>query len=222
MAHVKGIAFSIDQTAHQHDERAKPVSTAKDARTNYRIQAIRDAPNITASEYDELTRRKKQGQTTTEDNFKVERFFWQSYLVQKDPDPDLLVEFMYGNNPLNHFVSLVDMRNHRKEDNLRSAKFIERTNTINTLLVGLGFSSVMDRDKIDKDTFTDNWCEHIVGKPEFQSKRLNEIFNLTQRHQIRTDMTTRQILAWVNVLLKHCALVVRSVRGKHYRLEEKY
>ena len=74
------------------------------------------------------------------------------------------------------------MRNHRKEDNLRSAKFIERTNTINTLLVGLGLSSVMDRDKIDKDTFTDNWCEHIVGKPEFQSKRLNEIFNLTKRH----------------------------------------
>ena len=66
LAHSKGIAFSIDQTAHQPDETAKPVSTAKDARTNYIIQAIRDAPNITASEYDELTRRKKQGQTTTE------------------------------------------------------------------------------------------------------------------------------------------------------------
>ena len=59
-----------------------------------------------------------------------------------------------------------------------------------------------------------------MGKPEFQSKRLNEIFNLTKRHQIRTDMTTRQILAWVNVLLKPCALVVRSVRGRHYRLDE--
>ncbi|MFM7986951.1 MAG: hypothetical protein ACKPKO_47320, partial [Candidatus Fonsibacter sp.] len=84
---------------------------------------------------------------------------------KKDPDPDLFVEFMYGNSPLNHFVSLVDMRNHRREGNLRSAKFIERTNTINTLLVGFGFSSVMDRDKIDKGTFTDNWCESIVGKP---------------------------------------------------------
>ena len=34
-------------------------------------------------------------------------------------------------------------------------------------------------------------------------------------------MTARQILAWANVLLKPCALAVRFVRGKHYRLEEK-
>ena len=88
------------------------------------MQSIIDEPNIDASEYEELMKRKKIGQTTAEDNFKVERHFWQRYLAQKEPDPKVLDKFMSGNNPLNHFLSLVDMRNHHKEDNLKSAKFV--------------------------------------------------------------------------------------------------
>ena len=87
---------------------------------------------------------------------------------------------MYGNNPLNHFLSLIDMRNHHKEDNLKSAKFIERAQTLDALLWGLGFSSAVDRDTIDKATFVENGSTYIVGKPEFQSKRLKDIFNLTK------------------------------------------
>ena len=73
------------------------------------------------------------------------------------------------------------------------------------MLLGLRFSSVVDRDKLVKDTFIQNRCEHIVGKPEFHSKRLSEIWNLTMSHTIMSDMTTRQILASANVLLKYCA-----------------
>ena len=136
-----------------------------------------------------------KGQTTTEENFKVERFFWQRYLVQEEPDPKVLVEIMHCNSPLNHVVSFVDIRNRHNEDSLRSAKFIESAQRIKTLLSGLGFSSAVDRDKIDKDTFIENWCANIVGKPKFQSKLLNAILSLTKRQRITTVMTTRQKLS---------------------------
>ena len=122
LAYDKGISFSIDMTTNDRP----PVSAATDARTSYRLHSIIDAPNIDASEYKELTTRRKIGHTTREDNFKVERHFWQRYLTQKEPDPKLLVEFMYGNNPINHLFSLIYMRNHHKEDNVKSAKFIEQ------------------------------------------------------------------------------------------------
>ena len=165
LARSKGISVNIDEAPHE-----KAVSTAKDATTNYRLQAIRDAPNITPIEYEELVTQKKMGQTTTEDNFKVDRHVWQQFFVQDEPDPKLLGEFMYGNNPVNHFLSMKDLRNHHEEDNLRSAQVVERAHTIDALLSKLGFSFVVDRGKIDKDTFMENWRTRIVGKPEFQSQ----------------------------------------------------
>ena len=69
---------------------------------------------------------------------------------KEEPDPKVFVELMYGNNSWTQFVCLVQIWNHHKEDNLRSGKFIERTQTINTLVSGLGFSSVVDRDKLDR------------------------------------------------------------------------
>ena len=71
---------------------------------------------------------------------------------------------------MNHFFSMIDIRNHHEEDNLRSAQLVERARTIDEMLFKLGFFSVVDRGKIDKDTFMENWRTRIVGKPEFQSQ----------------------------------------------------
>ena len=216
LARSKGISVNIDEAPHE-----KAESTAKAATTNYRLEAIQKAPNITDTEYEELVTQKKMGKTTTEENFKVDRHFWQQYLVQDEPDPKLLVEFMYGNNPLNNLLSLIDIQNHHEEDNLRSAQLVERARTIDELLSRLGFSSVVDRGKIDKDTFMEKWRTRIVGEPEFQSERLNEIFNLTKNHTIRADMTASLILWWANVLLNPFGLVLWSFQDKHFRLDEK-
>jgi hypothetical protein len=151
----------------------------------------------------------------------VERFFWQRYLVQKELDEDLLLQFMYDNNALEKFVSLIDIRNHEKEDNLRSAKFVERAETAKKLIQGLGFSSALDREKIRRETFVENWLANVVENPDFHSKRLNELYNMTKSRRIDKDMTTRQILYWTNTLLKPFGLVIKSDHNK-YRLEEMF
>ena len=54
---------------------------------------------------------------------------------------------MFDKSPLDHFIALVDINNHRKEDSLRSAKMMEKVDTVKNLLHGLGFLNEMDRGK---------------------------------------------------------------------------
>jgi hypothetical protein len=213
LASNKGWGFTVDEEV--------PEGAGKAERTNYRLQAIMQAKDITSDEYDELCGRKKVGKTTTEENFQCERFFWQRFLAQKELSEDLLKEFAYDVNPLENFVGLVDARNHEREDNLRSAKFLERVETVRGLLAGLGFASCVDRGKIDRESFLKNWEEGVVGRPEFQSKRLNELWGLSKSRRIDAEMNPRQILAWVNMLMKPFGLKVKSDHGK-YGLEERF
>ena len=178
------------------------------------------AKDLTLSQYEEIVERKKMGKTSTDENFQAERFFWQRYLVQKEPDPDLLLEFMYDNNPLNNFLGLIDMRNHEKQDNLRSAKFVERAETVGKLLTDLGFENALDRQKINKESFLDNWAG-VVDDPAFQGKRINELWNLTKTRRLDKEMNPRQITPWINMIIKPFGLKVESDHGK-YKLKERF
>ena len=60
-----------------------------------------------------------------------------------------------------------------------------------------------------------------MGRAEFQSKRLNELWGLSKSRRIDAEMNPRQILAWVNMLIKPFGLKVKSDHGK-YRLEERF
>ena len=55
LARSKDISFDIDEEPYETDEELPPT---KDATTNYNIEGIQDAPNITAPEYEELVSRK--------------------------------------------------------------------------------------------------------------------------------------------------------------------
>ena len=216
LATSKGMGFTVD-------EEVVESTSAKEPRTNYRLQSILQAPTITQTEYQEIDARKKQGKTTTEENFKAERCFWERYLVQKGPELDdkLLVEFMYEANPLDHFLGLVDLRNHKKEDNLRSAKFVEMVETVQKLISGLGFQSCVDDSKVNRETFVENWTNQIVTDKAFKRKRINEIWNLPKSKQISEDMTPRQVLLWANVLLKPFGLVIRAA-PHGYKLKQRF
>ncbi|MFM7987247.1 MAG: hypothetical protein ACKPKO_48835 [Candidatus Fonsibacter sp.] len=104
-----------------------------------------------------------------------------------------LKAFMYGENPLDNYLSLIDIRNHHKEDNLKSAKFIERSQTVQKLMKSLGFEDVNDECKIDKYTFIDNWAT-VVKDNAFTSNIIKELFSMTKGKRIHEDMSTKHIL----------------------------
>ena len=49
----------------------------KDRETNCILQPSRTAPNITDDEYSELSKRKKRGETTKEENATCDTYYWQ-------------------------------------------------------------------------------------------------------------------------------------------------
>jgi hypothetical protein len=195
-----------------NDDECKP----NEPRQNYRLEAIMNATDITKDEYDMIARRKRRGETTVEENAQAERYFWKRYLAQDDLDPKLLLEFMYDNNPLNNFLSLIDERNHLKEDNLRSAKFLERAGTVKSLLAGLGFDGAMGWNrKVSRDDLQKGWVENVAEKPEFQSKRINELWDLPKSSKIDKDMSIRQVMGWANKLLKDFGLEIKADHARY-------
>jgi hypothetical protein len=131
LASAKGMGFEVQQL----EEDEKPtVSKPK----NYKVSAVLEAPEINSDEFEELSAKKKQGKTTTEQNFKVEKHFWQRFLATKELDEAVLKAFMFEPAMFKNFLSLIDLKNYEKQDNLRSAKHLEKVELVKSLLFGLG------------------------------------------------------------------------------------
>jgi hypothetical protein len=161
-----------------------------------------EAPDIDHDEYEDLSAKKKHGKTTTEENYKCERHFWQSFLDTKELDEDVVKAHMFQPGLFRNFLSLIDMRNYIKQDNLSSAKHVERVGLMQKLLEGLGFASPMDAREKDFEEFLTSFRTNICEEPLFQNKkRINELWELRKSTTVNKEMDARQVLTWVNSLM---------------------
>jgi len=201
LAEAKGIKFEVQAKPEgKEGQKKKTKMTAK-------VDRILDARDLEPEEYDELRRKKKLGKTTTKENAEVEKCFWQQRFSTSKLDPDILKNFLYGNDPFRNFLALVDVRNHWAEDNLRSEKFLEQVSLVSKLLEHLGWQHVRDESQLPKDTVKGNFAGKVIADPLFKKqKRLNELFGLQKTYNIHAEMTPQQILMWVNSLLKDFSL----------------
>ena len=53
----------------------------------FKLDSIVGANDLNQTEFDQLSDLKKQGKTTTEENFQVDKHYWQRYLLQTELDP---------------------------------------------------------------------------------------------------------------------------------------
>ena len=102
------------------------------------MESILNARNITDTHYGKIDKRKQRGKTTTEENIQCQRHCYKNVLALDEQTPEDLKAFVYGNDPLNNCLGLVDIENHYSEDNLMSVKFTERASAVNKLPYLLG------------------------------------------------------------------------------------
>ena len=164
-----------------------------------KIEQILTAKDLTEKEFDELSLKKKAGMTTTAENYQAEKHYWQKFFSTKDVKEEILVNFLYGANPFKNFLALIDVENHRAEDNLRSDKQLEKVKVVNRLLELFGWQSARDESQLSKDSVRDNFVKKVVKDPLFKKqKRLNELFDLEKAYNIHGAMAPQQILMWAN------------------------
>ena len=132
-------------------------------------------------------------------------------------DELVLKNFLYGTNPLQNYVELVDARNHEKEDNLKSEKQLSKIEIVKALLERLGWANARDEDAIAKADLKQRFANNVVDDPLFKrQKRLNELFNLNKSYNIHKEMTPQQVLMWCNSLLKDFSLQIRAGKETYY------
>jgi hypothetical protein len=219
LAAGKGWGFQIAPKPEEEEGEAERARRPK----NPKVSAILEAPDISSEQYAEMSERKRQGKTTTEENNKCEKHFWQKFLVMSELNEDILKDHLFQRNLFRNFLSLVDLKNHVREDNLRSINLQESVGLVRELLLGLGWGSVVDQEAVmEREAFVTNFVCNIVEHESFRNqKRINELFDLRKTTKIHDNMDTKQMLIWVNSLLKPFALKVSAVdrHGGGYRLE---
>ena len=134
------------------------------------MEQILTAKDLTNEEYEELSLKKKMGKTITEENLQCEKKYWQRELLTDELNEDILLNWIYGQNPLRNFLSLVDLENHEAEDNLRSDKQIEKVKVVNRLLELLGWEHARDDTQLKKDLVRDNFAERVVKDPPLRKQ----------------------------------------------------
>ena len=137
-------------------------------------------------------------------------------------DEKILKEHMFNNHLLDNFVSLVDASNHVQEDNLRSAKLLEKVELVRRLIFGLGWASPVDEGGMDREAFATNFVCNVCDDPNFKNtKRINELFDLKKTSGIYESMSTQQIVIWVNSILKPFSIRVKAINknGDGFKLE---
>ena len=212
----KGMTFTIQGVPAKEGETSGEATKPK----NYKISAILEAKDLTAEEYEEIAARKKAGKTTTQENFRAEKHFWQRFFLTTELDEKILKEFMFDCNPLYNFLSLVDLRNHRAQDNLKSDHHLERVRLVAALLERLGWEHVLDASCLKKEDVRTSFMKNVVQDPLFRNqKRLNQLFGLYKGCNISTDMSPQQVLMWCNSLLKQFSVQVRAEKHGGYFLE---
>ena len=207
----KGMKWRVDDVILDLDPGPRPK--------HYRISAIMEAADIKQEVFEEIGARKKMGKSTTEENFQWERRYWKKFFAVDELDDGILTKFLFGINPLQNFLSLIDMYNYPDDDNLRSVKQMEKVILIAKLLEGLGFGHVVDTGRhVEHEAFMTNWCCNIFDDPTFRRhKRINELFNLNKSSQTTKDMTPRRVQNWINRVLEPFSLKVVLER-EGYRL----
>jgi hypothetical protein len=148
LAEEKGYEFNIDPVPEKLPNRPKAA--------NPKLIGILNAKDLTDSEYDELSEKKSQGKTTTEENFAVEKHYWKKFFNKEHLDEKELVNFMYGDT-YNNFLALIDINNHFRDDTLKSQKLIEKVKIVNGILEATGLSSIVDGNSVESKTFMMNF-----------------------------------------------------------------
>ncbi|MFM7978708.1 MAG: hypothetical protein ACKPKO_05280, partial [Candidatus Fonsibacter sp.] len=124
LANAKGMTFNIqrppaptptEEYSSTDDQPATPQK--KKTKVESRASIIVSAKDLTHEEYEEISHRNNIGKTTTDENLQCDKHYWQNFFLTNTLDESVLKNFLYGTNPLQNYVGLIDARNHDKEDN---------------------------------------------------------------------------------------------------------
>lgn len=181
--------------------------------SSIKIDNILNAFDITPDQHDKMNNMKKIGDTTTDDNYAIEKYFYKQLLCVTDLTEDLLKTYHNKSYLIDNFMSLVDIRNIKlsKDNSLRDDNIKYKLDFINDAFKYLGFKHVLDTIYVESDTFNDRF-DTMFEKNLINPKKLIEIFLLTKKKEkdIKPGLGSRNVLGLLNTCLKEFSVKIIS------------
>ena len=114
-------------------------------------------------------------------------------------------------------MNLIDIKTHDSEDNFKYREMQAPGKTVNSMISTQGFNPVK-YDHLAKHTGIENW-EHVVTDGSYSTETMHNYLKMTKNTWTTTEMTTTQILLYVNQILKPLLLSINSYKGKSDTIE---
>jgi hypothetical protein len=115
LAEDKGYGWSVDELPEGQKPKREAVASAK-------ATLITEAEDLSREDWVRLSDLRKAGKTTTAQNYAIDKRYWKWKLALDELDPKQLKPYLYD-DPLEHFLGLVDIANHQAEDTMGSIQF---------------------------------------------------------------------------------------------------
>ena len=96
LAGLKGIKFQIQ--AVPEEQKGQPKKKKK-TKKNAKIEQMLTAKGFTCEEFEKLSFKKRVGKTTTQENWQVDKLYWQDFFETTELKEEILQNFVYDQTP---------------------------------------------------------------------------------------------------------------------------
>lgn len=192
----KGYKFVIDEK----DERKKPP---KEQTQNYKVEMLLNADDIDDTKYNILLEKRRKQQTTFSENFMIDKHYYKKLLNVDQLSKDMIKPFLYD-DIVHKFKTLIDDTNLDLKNNLQTKQDAEKVKYARLFIKNIGFNNCIDnKTQLIADTIISNFKNNFVNNEDIQnkSKYLNQLFELNKNYKLTDDMTTKQILGYLNSII---------------------
>ena len=192
----KGYKFVIDEK----DERKKPP---KEQTQNYKVEMLLNADDIDDAKYNILLEKRRKQQTTFSENFMIDKHYYKKLLNVDQLSKDMIKPFLYD-DIVHKFKTLIDDTNLDLKNNLQTKQDAEKVKYACLFIKNIGFNNCIDnKTQLNADTIISNFKNNFVNNEDIQnkSKYLNQLFELNKNYKLTDDMTTKQILGYLNSII---------------------
>lgn len=156
---------------------------------------ILETSDISELTYQELLKKQYKNNADEEDKYQIEKHHFKKVLGIDKINEEVMLKYYKKTGVINNFASLIDIQNMRRSNDQSDLLKIKKIEIINNLLKELGYTSVMDKQLIEKETISNKINELIETNKFFNCGKERDLLFPSTRDRLNTF---KSIMAYMN------------------------
>jgi len=157
----------------------------------------------------ELLKKQYKNNADEEDKYQIEKHHFKKVLGIDKINEEVMLKYYKKTGVINNFASLIDIQNMRRSNDQSDLLKIKKIEIINNLLKELGYTSVMDKQLIEKETISNKINELIETNKFFNCSKERDLLFPSIKDRLNTF---KSIMSYMNSIFCNYGFNLQRVR----------